>query len=160
MVKPCPVDGFVSANAGGYRLREAGTYPGALMGATLIPSFTFGQDVNGYSHDGVFIEGRRTLRPAVRAEWGRQYFADLIYTRFEGGKYFTEVDRDTLTLGRHAVLNRLDGLSLQPHVLEAAGSRSEVSTPFWRSPPSSVRCPPEEVRHRRSRLWVPPRPRA
>lgn len=96
--KTCALDGFVTANSWGYRLRVAGTYPGALMGATLIPSFTFGHDVSGYSHDGVFVEGRKTLRPAVRAEWGKQYFADVVYNRFQGGNYFTLVDHDTLTL--------------------------------------------------------------
>ena len=100
--KQCSLDGFVTKNAWGYRLRVAGIYPDALMGATLTPSFTFGQDVSGYSHDGVFVEGRKTFRPAVRSEWGKQYFADLIYTRFQGGKYFGQVDRDTLVLSAGA----------------------------------------------------------
>lgn len=96
--KQCPQDGFVTPNAWGYRLQVAAIYPQAFAGATLTPSFTWGHDVSGYSYNGGFLEGRKTLRSALRAQWGQRYFADLAYTRLQGGRYFTLVDRDTVTL--------------------------------------------------------------
>lgn len=96
--KSCAHDGFVTTDAWGYRLRLAATYPGALLGATLTPSLMFSHDVDGYSYDGTFLKGRRILRPAIRADWARGYFAEVQYTRISGGAYNTLVDRDTLTL--------------------------------------------------------------
>jgi hypothetical protein len=96
--KSCAHDGFVTAHAWGYRLALSATYPGAFLGADLIPSLGFAHDVSGYSHDGAFLQGRRTLRPAVHARWGKGYFADLRYTAIAGGAYNTQVDRDHLTL--------------------------------------------------------------
>ena len=55
-------------------------------------------DVKGTSHDAVFVEGRTALRMAIRADWGRQYFAELQVNQLAGGKYNTLVDRDTATL--------------------------------------------------------------
>ena len=95
--KACALDGFITSNAWGYRLRAAATYPG-VFGATLTPSLTFAHDVQGYSYDGTFVEGRKVFRPALRAEWGQRYFADLVYTRFGGGRYFNQIDRDNMAL--------------------------------------------------------------
>lgn len=95
--KSCALDGFVTGNAWGYRLRVAASYAG-VFGATLTPSLTFAHDVKGYSYDGTFLEGRQVLRPALRAEWGQQFFADLAYTRFSGGNYFNQIDRDNVAL--------------------------------------------------------------
>ena len=96
--KSCAHDGFVTRNAWGWRLRLAAVYPGAFAGATLTPSLLLAHDVRGYSHDGVHVEGRRILRPGLRAEWGKRYFAELNYTRLSGGAYHLQADRDHLTL--------------------------------------------------------------
>ena len=96
--KSCAHDGFVTGNAWGYRLRLAASYPGAFLGATVMPSLFFSHDVGGYSYDGGFVKDRKTLRPGIRAEWHRKYFADIQYTRVSGGAYNTQIDRDNLTL--------------------------------------------------------------
>ena len=96
--KSCAQDGFVTAHAWGYRVRVSAAYPNSFFGATLTPSLTVAHDVKGTSHDAVFVEGRTALRMAIRAEWGRQYFAELQVNQLAGGKYNTLVDRDTATL--------------------------------------------------------------
>ena len=96
--KTCAYDGFVTSNAWGYRLRLAATYPGLVFGATVTPSLSFAHDVNGYSYDGSFVKDRKTLRPGVRADWGKKYFAEIQYARISGGAYNPQVDRDNLTL--------------------------------------------------------------
>lgn len=96
--KTCALDGFVSRSAWGYRLRVAATYPGLVFGGTLSASLLFSGDVSGYSYDGSLSEGRKTLRPALRVDWGSRYFAEAVYTRLQGGRYFNQTDRDTLAL--------------------------------------------------------------
>ncbi len=96
--KTCTTDGFVSANAWGLRGRIAATYGNALWGATLTPSLTLAKDVQGYSYDGTISQGRITARAALRADWGRQYFAEVAYTYFGGGNYNLQLDRSNLSL--------------------------------------------------------------
>lgn len=83
----CAQSGFVTSNSWGYRLRVAATYAVPAIGANLTPSIFFAQDVNGYSYDGSFLEGRRTLRSALRADWGKKYFAELQLNQISGGTY-------------------------------------------------------------------------
>lgn len=91
----CPQDGFVTSSAWGYRVRVAATYAAPFMGATLTPSLYYAQDVTGYSYDGTFMEGRRVVRPTLRADWGKKYFAEVQYNFISGGTYNTQSDRDT-----------------------------------------------------------------
>ena len=88
----------MTANAWGYRLRLAASYPGILPGATLTPSLAFAHDVGGYSYDGTFLKGRKIVRPGVRAEWDKRYSAELAYTNYSGGRYNSLVDRDNVAL--------------------------------------------------------------
>lgn len=92
--KTCVHDGFVTSNAWGYRLRLNARYPAALAGATLSPSLLIAHDVRGFAYDGGFQQGRLTLRPALRADWGQAYFAEIAYTRYQGGRYNLLSDRD------------------------------------------------------------------
>jgi hypothetical protein len=96
--KACAHDGYVTANAWGYRARLAANYPGAFFGATLTPSLTLAHDVSGYSHDDTFVKDRVVLRSAIRADWSKRYFAEIQYARISGGAYNLQVDRDTATL--------------------------------------------------------------
>lgn len=96
--KQCSLDGFITSTSSGVRLRIAANYPGALFGATLTPSLLVAKDLNGTSYDGSFLQGRTTVIAALRADWNRKYYADLQYTRFDGGDYFTQSDRDNLAL--------------------------------------------------------------
>ncbi len=94
----CAQTGFVTSSSWGYRLRVAATYVAPALGANITPSIFFAQDVNGYSYDGSFLEGRRTLRTAVRADWGKKYFAEIQLNQISGGTYNNQSDRDTLTV--------------------------------------------------------------
>jgi len=96
--KSCAHDGFVTSNAWGYRARLSANYPGAFLGAMLTPSLLFTHDVSGYSYDGTFLKDRKSLRPGIRADWDKKYFAEIQYTRISGGAYNTQVDRDNVTL--------------------------------------------------------------
>jgi hypothetical protein len=94
----CAKDGFVTTYAWGYRLRAEATYANALAGATVTPSLFFLQDVQGYSFDGNFAEGRRSLRAGLRFDWDKQYFAEAQYNLMMGGLYNNLSDRDTFTV--------------------------------------------------------------
>jgi hypothetical protein len=96
--KQCTGDGYTSSNAWGLRLMVAATYPNALAGATLTPSLFVAKDIKGYSYDGTFSEGRTMVRPGLRAEWDRKYFADVQYNRYSGGNYNLMVDRSYLSI--------------------------------------------------------------
>ena len=96
--KACAQDGFVTAMAWGYRMQLSASYSEAAWGAAWTPMLYLAHDVSGYSHDGTFLEGRRVVRPGVRAQWREGYFAEMHYLRTWGGAYNTQVDRDTLTL--------------------------------------------------------------
>jgi hypothetical protein len=96
--KACAHDGFVTRNAWGYRLRLASKFTNAISGATLSPSLTFSHDVDGYSDDFSLIEGRKMLRPALRADWVGGYFAEVNYSMIFGGRYNIRADRDNLVL--------------------------------------------------------------
>ena len=52
---------------------------------------------SGYSYDGTFLKDRKRLIPGIRAEWGKDYFAEIQYTRISGGAYNIEVDRDPVS---------------------------------------------------------------
>lgn len=96
--KACALDGFVTAMAWGYRLQFAAAYSESAWGAAWTPLLYLAHDVSGYSHDGTLLEGRRVVRPGVRAQWAAGYFAEMHYHRTWGGAYNNQIDRDTLAL--------------------------------------------------------------
>ncbi|MBV8501338.1 MAG: DUF1302 family protein [Paucibacter sp.] len=96
--KTCTSDGFVSETAWGLRGRVAATYASAWLGAALTPSLTVAKDIQGYSYDGTFSEGRLMARMGLRADWGKAYYGEIAYTHFGGGKYNLLADRSNLAL--------------------------------------------------------------
>lgn len=99
--KACSHEGFVTSRAWGYRLRLQSRIAGSALGARWLPALFFAHDVRGYAFDGSFLEGRKILRPSLRAEWGKDYFAEASYTRLFAAPYFLLADRShaTFTLG-------------------------------------------------------------
>jgi hypothetical protein len=93
----CNQDGFVTSSAWGYRLRTSATYA-AGMATTVTPSLYFAHDVQGYSFDGTYSEGRRILRPGLRFDWDKKYFAEAQFNMNMGGLYNNLSDRDTFTV--------------------------------------------------------------
>ena len=96
--RTCSNSGFVTTNAWGVRARIAATYPTPLLGATLTPSLLLTADVQGYSYDGTFSMGRRTIAPGLRADWAKGYFAEVRYTKYYGGDYNLLIDKSNVTL--------------------------------------------------------------
>lgn len=96
--KTCTTSGFVTTNAWGVRARIAAAYPAPLLGATLTPSLLLTADVQGYSYDGTFSAGRRTIAPGLRADWSQGFFAEIRYTKYYGGDYNLLIDKSNLTL--------------------------------------------------------------
>lgn len=96
--KTCTSNGYISRDAWGLRMLASATYPGAAFNATLTPSLLVAKDMKGWSYDGTFSEGRTMLRPALRADWSNQVYAEVQYTRFSGGAYNLLVDRDYVGL--------------------------------------------------------------
>ncbi|MBF0126881.1 MAG: DUF1302 domain-containing protein [Magnetococcales bacterium] len=96
--KSCAHDGFVTTDAWGYRLRLSASFPDVFLATKLTPSLMFSHDVKGYSYDGTFLQDRTTLRPGLRADWDKNYFAEMQYTYMAGGAYNMLVDRDNIIL--------------------------------------------------------------
>jgi hypothetical protein len=97
--KTCANEGFVTKNAWGYRARISATYKDVVAGASVILSFQYMRDVEGYSYDFAFVDDRRISRPSIRAEWGKKYFAEVAYTHFsDSPKYSLVVDRDNVVM--------------------------------------------------------------
>lgn len=97
----CSNNGYVTGSSWGYRLRASARYPGLLAGnGDLVATIGFAHDVDGWSHDGVFNEGRKLLNLTLRGEYQKRYFAELSYLTVlgHGGDYDNFRDRDYLTL--------------------------------------------------------------
>jgi hypothetical protein len=103
--KTCAHDGFVTKNAWGYRTRLSVTYADTfLAGAAITPSFSIAHDVDGYSHDGTFLEDRMLYGPGLRADWGRTYFAEVQWIRYSNRpRYSMLIDRDHVLLSTGVV---------------------------------------------------------
>ena len=90
----CTTDGFVTTDSWGYRLLGMLEYNNVFAGINLKPRVAYSHDVNGYSANGVFLEGRQALTLGVNADYLSKYTAGLSVTKFWGGKYNTAKDRD------------------------------------------------------------------
>lgn len=93
----CENDGYVSKHAWGYRLKGELTYADLIPGVTVSPSLYWSHDVSGYSLDGQFSKGRKSLAPAVRFSYAKKYTMELgavFYDR--NAKYDPLRDRDSL----------------------------------------------------------------
>jgi hypothetical protein len=76
----CTQEGYVTANATGYRLTAELRYDNVLTpGLSLMPAIGLIQDLNGWSYDGVFNQGRVVMPLRVRAEYGKKYFAEVVW---------------------------------------------------------------------------------
>ncbi|MCL6271421.1 DUF1302 domain-containing protein [Sansalvadorimonas sp. 2012CJ34-2] len=90
----CTVDGFVTTDSWGYRLLGMLEYNNVFAGVNLKPRVAYAHDVNGYSANGTFLEGRQALTVGVGADYLSKYNASLSVTKFWGGKYNITKDRD------------------------------------------------------------------
>jgi hypothetical protein len=96
--KQCSEDGYVTRLAWGYRLMGELKYPGALPGTTLIPSLSYGHDVNGWAYDDSINQGRQFTVLGLRSEFVGGVWLDVSWQAIWGGAYNPTKDRDVLSL--------------------------------------------------------------
>lgn len=96
--KTCTSDGYISPSAWGLKMLASARYAPAGSRLTWTPSLLWAADIRGYSHDGAYSEGRRLVRPALRADMGQAYFGELQYHHYSGGAYNLLIDRNHLSL--------------------------------------------------------------
>ncbi len=97
-VVACSNDGFVTAAAFGARARATLTYANFLADTDVTPSIAYGYDLQGWSYDAVFNEGRQFAILSLRAEYQKRFAAEIAYVPTWGGTYNNGRDRDVLTL--------------------------------------------------------------
>jgi len=75
----CTSKGYVTSNAYGVRLNAALTYENVFIpGLKLTPSIGAIWDMSGWSYDGIFIQGRVLMPLKIRADYGKNYFAEVV----------------------------------------------------------------------------------
>jgi hypothetical protein len=91
----CRDDGFVTKFAWGYRIKASLDYPGLIGGFTMTPSVFWGHDVDGYSSDTQFLEGRQAFGLGVRFDYQKKYAFEAGYTTFANSAAYDPFrDRD------------------------------------------------------------------
>ena len=94
----CTDEGYVTDTSWGYRIRGSLTYNSAIAGINLTPNFAWAHDVDGYSPTPNFNEGSKALSVGLDADYLNRYTASVSYTRFSGGDYNTQKDRDFVSV--------------------------------------------------------------
>lgn len=94
----CAVDGFATKNSWGYRARVNLNYL-SVAGSqwNMTPGLMFAHDVKGYSIDGQFNQGRKTLTLSLGVQYGKDHEGLLAYTRYaNSASYDVLRDRDNV----------------------------------------------------------------
>jgi hypothetical protein len=74
----CTMAGYVSSNAYGTRVNAELTYDNVFIpGLKLTPSIGLIWDMSGWSYDGIFNQGRVAMPLKIRADYGKNYFAEI-----------------------------------------------------------------------------------
>ena len=89
----CSLDGYVSKNALGFRLRAALLYRSVLQGLDLLPSVFFGHDIMGWSGDGAILQGRYVARVELEATIMKNRKVGIAWQPTWGGAYNNLRDR-------------------------------------------------------------------
>ena len=76
----CTQAGYVTSNAYGVRLNAALQYENVFIpGLKLTPSIGLIWDISGWSYDGIFNQGRVAMPLRLRADYGKNYFAEVTW---------------------------------------------------------------------------------
>ena len=92
-----PASAFPTKSAWGYVVAGRGDYNNAIGAVSMIPRFSFAQDVSGISPGpgGNFLEGRKSLTLGLGFQYRINWEVDLSYTTFMGAdRYNLLNDRD------------------------------------------------------------------
>jgi len=74
----CTQAGYVTSSAYGVRGNAALTYANVFIpGLNLTPSIGLIWDISGWSYDGIFNQGRVAMPLKIRADYGKNYFAEI-----------------------------------------------------------------------------------
>lgn len=83
-------DGFMTSSSWGYRLLARMDFNNAIGVINLFPRVAYSQDVNGVGPN--FTEGVKAATFGLTGSYKENWQADLSYTTFWGGKYFSGTD--------------------------------------------------------------------
>ena len=95
--RQCSLDGYVTADAWGYRLRVDVNFGTVAPRLDLRAGLVFADEVKGWSYDFQLNEGRRSANLALRAEYRSRYLAEIAYAPVWGGPYNNIADRDQVS---------------------------------------------------------------
>lgn len=87
-------EGFATSTSWGYRTRFQFEYSNVWQGWGLTPVVQFNHDVNGYSTNSNFIEGRKSLGLNLVADYMSSYKVSLGYTMYSDEELDPLSDRD------------------------------------------------------------------
>lgn len=87
-------EGFATSTSWGYRTRFQFEYSNVWQGWGLNPTIQFNHDVNGYSTNSNFIEGRKSLGLNLVADYLSTYKVSLGYTMYSDEELDPLADRD------------------------------------------------------------------
>ena len=87
-------EGFATSTSWGYRTRFQFEYSNVWQGWGLNPTIQFNHDVNGYSTNSNFIEGRKSLGLNLVADYLSTYKVSLGYTMYSDEELDPLSDRD------------------------------------------------------------------
>ena len=92
----CQADGFFTPTAWGIRLRASLDYLNVFnSGWTATPSLFYANDLHGYSVDGQFNQGRKTLNATLALNLNKRHDVVLAYTTYNrNAAYDVFRDRD------------------------------------------------------------------
>jgi Protein of unknown function (DUF1302) len=77
----CTNAGYVTSDASGVRLNAALQYENLFIpGLKLTPSIGLIWDISGWSYDDIFNQGRVAMPLKIRADYGKNYFAEIVWT--------------------------------------------------------------------------------
>lgn len=94
--RQCSLDGYVSANSAGYRLRGDARLPWPAPGWKAHASALFSHDVKGWAHDFLLSEGRKSLNLSLRMQYRERYLLEVAYLPIWSGQYSNQLDKDQL----------------------------------------------------------------
>ena len=94
----CKADGFFTPNAYGYRLRASLDYINVLGTEwSATPGIYFAHDVKGYSVDGQFNQGRKTVALSLAMNYKKAHEVGIAYTTYSNSAAYDVLkDRDNL----------------------------------------------------------------
>ncbi len=96
----CGLDGFVTDNAWGARVRVSLDYPN-FMGTSWVvtPSVFLADDVKGWSMDSQLVQGRKTFNPGLKFNLNKTHEIQLNYTTYaNNAKYDVNHDKDNASV--------------------------------------------------------------